>query len=419
MLVIGVDPHKDSHTLVVVDGAGCKRGQLTVPARQDGHLRAVAWARRLGEPVRWAVEDCRHVAGGLLRDLLAGGESVVAVPPRLMARARASVRQRGKSDPIDALAVARAAQREPELPAARLDEEALELRLLVDHRRALIAERTRIINRLRWHCHALDPDLAPGPRELSRKCVQAKLLGRLAACAVSVRRELALELVADIRALSEKIAALERRLTRQVTPLAPNLLAIPGVGALTAATLVGETAGIDRFASKAAFALHAGAAPIPVWSGNNVRVRLNRGGNRRLNAALHVIALTQLRPEIHPPARALYDRLTAAGKTRPEALRVLKRRLADVVYRSLHHDHQRQAHPDGSSGPPRSGTHPDSPDSQPAPGAGRAVQGGRSPSRSDAAGALDREERSELSTGGRIRHPDPRTSQRPANRSLT
>ncbi|WP_314174993.1 IS110 family transposase [Streptomyces winkii] len=159
MLVIGVDPHNDSHTLVAVDVAGRKRGQLTVPARQEGRLRRVTWARRFDEPVRWALEDCRHVVGGLLRDLLAGGQSVVAVPPKLMARARVSVRQRGKSDPIDALAVARAAQREPGLPAARLDEEALEVRLLVDHRRTLIAEHTRTINRWRWHCH---PDLVPG-----------------------------------------------------------------------------------------------------------------------------------------------------------------------------------------------------------------------------------------------------------------
>lgn len=407
MLVIGVDPHKDSHTLVAVDGAGCKRGQLTVPARQDGHLRAVTWTRRFDEPARWAVEDCRHVAGGLLRDLLAAGQSVVAVPPKLTARTRASVRQRGKSDPIDALAVARAAQREPGLPAARLDEEALDLRLLVDHRRCLIAERTRIINRLRWHCHALDPDLAPGPRELSRKCVQAQLSGRLRACPGSVRRDLALELVEDIRELTQRITALERRLTHQVTPMAPNLLALPGVGALTAATLIGETAGVDRFTSKAAFALHAGAAPIPVWSGNNVRVRLNRGGNRQLNAALHFIALTQLRPGIHPPARALYERLRANGKTRPEALRVLKRRLADVVYRNLHHDQQPQTQPAGASGLHWNSSPPDSPDSQPAPGAGRAVKGGRSPSRSDAAGALDREECSVLSTGGRIRYPEP------------
>ncbi|MFC4495595.1 transposase [Streptomyces ovatisporus] len=186
--------------------------------------------------------------------LLAGGQSVVAVPPILMARTRASVRQRGKSDPIDALAVARAAQREPGLPAARRDEEALELRLLVDHRRTLIAERTRIINRLRWHCHALDPDLAPGLRELSRKCAQAELLRRLDACPVSVRREIAVELVEDIRALTEKITALGRRLTLRVTPLAPNLAAVPGVGAVTAAVLVSETAGVDRFTSKAAFA---------------------------------------------------------------------------------------------------------------------------------------------------------------------
>jgi len=292
------------------------------------------------------VEDCRHVAGGLLRELLAGGEAVavVSVPPKLMARSRASARQRGKSDPIDALSVARAALREPGLPAARLDDEALDLRLLVDHRQTLVAERTRLINRLRWHLHALDPELAPGPRALIRACALERLALDLEARPVSVRQEIALELVERVRELTGRILGLERRLARRVVSLVPSLLAIPGLGALTAAKLVGETAGADRFRSKAAFAMHAGVAPIPVWSSNKVHVRLNRGGNRQLNTALHRIAVTQIRTGIHPPARELYDRLRAAGKTKSEALRVLKRHLSDVVYRRLLQDQQPQAH---------------------------------------------------------------------------
>lgn len=127
MVVLGVDPHKDSHTVVAVDEAGRQLARLTVRARSEGHLQALAWAQEFGPDRRWAVEDCRHVAGGLVRDLLATGESVVMVAPRLMARSRASARTRGKSDPIDALAVARAALREPDLPAAHLDPEALEV----------------------------------------------------------------------------------------------------------------------------------------------------------------------------------------------------------------------------------------------------------------------------------------------------
>ena len=168
MMVIGIDPHKQSHTAVAADELGRKKAQKTVRARRDGHRELIAWAREIAPAGRlWAVEDVRHVAGGLIRELLAAGEQIVFVPPKLMAGERRGGRERGKSDPIDALAIARLALREEgRLPAARLDEQVLEVRRLADHRDDLVAERTRVINRLRWMVHDLDPELAPAPRSL-------------------------------------------------------------------------------------------------------------------------------------------------------------------------------------------------------------------------------------------------------------
>jgi transposase len=164
MVLLGVDPHKDTHTVVAVDQAGRQLGQTTVAARTLGHGELLGWAcQRWPEERLWAVEDCRHVTGRLERDLLAAGERVVRVPPRLMAGARHAVRALGKSDPIDAPAVARAALGEPDLPTAGHDQASWEVKLLVDHREHLVAERTRAINRLRWHLHRLDPTWSTPP----------------------------------------------------------------------------------------------------------------------------------------------------------------------------------------------------------------------------------------------------------------
>jgi transposase len=182
MIVIGADSHKLSHTVVVVDCAtGELRSSETVAARTDGHARLLDWARALGEQRVWAIEDCRHVSGGLERFLVDRGERVVRVPPKLMAGARRSGRERGKSDPIDAAAVARAALREgiETLPAAFLDEEALAIKLLLDHREDLVGESTRAQNRLRWHLHDIDPELAPPERSLRHQHVLRSLGARL------------------------------------------------------------------------------------------------------------------------------------------------------------------------------------------------------------------------------------------------
>lgn len=339
MVVIGADLHKRSHTLVVVDETGRKLAEKTASATLAGHLELRRWAARWAERT-FALEDCRHLSRSLERDLLRAGERVIRVPPKLMAGARRSAREPGKSDPIDALAVARAALREPDLPVATLDGPERDVRLLVDHRDDLVSTRTQDQNRLRWHLHELMAGEEPAPRSLDRAQVLADLEVRLADEPGVVAR-LARELVSRIRALTIAIDALEREITSLVERLGPSLLELTGCGPLTAAKLIGEAAGIERFRSKAAFARHNGSAPVPVWSGNTVRHRLSRGGNRQLNVALHRIAITQMqRPG---PGREYIDHRRAAGDTTTEAIRALRRRISDEVYRRMRDDEAAQA----------------------------------------------------------------------------
>jgi transposase len=335
MVVGGADVHKRTHTFVAVDEVGRQLGQLTVRADGKGHAKVLRWARQLfpGER-RWGIEDCRHLSARLERDLLSGGEQVVRVPPKLLAQARASARTRGKSDPIDALAVARAVLREPDLPVATHDPVSRELKLLVDRREDLVAERTRMINRFRWHLDELDPHLDPSTASLSRAKTRATLAEQLVRFDGLVA-ELARDILADIDRITGVINALETRISHRVEEQAEGLIGLPGCAALTAAKIVGETAGVARFRSEACFARHAGVAPIPVWSGNTAgRVRMSRAGNRQLNAALHRIAVTQIR--LDGDGRRYYRKRLLAGDSTTEALRCLKRRLARVVFKTLH-----------------------------------------------------------------------------------
>lgn len=332
MIVVGIDPHKATHTAIAVNSNGAVIDQITVKARDTGHQQLLGWAACHGQ-VLWAVEDGRHVTGRLERALLAAGQQVVRVPPKLMGQTRRGSRERGKSDPIDATAVARVALREPDLPAATLDQHALEARLLVDRREQLVAERTREICRLIWHAHDLDPDLTLGDRRLRRHihvAATADLLDDLP----GPRARVAREILDRIDVLNHAIDGYERDIAALVRQHWPTLLDIEGCGPLTAAKLVGEVGDPHRFASAAKFAMHAGTAPIPASSGNSARVRLNRAGNRQLNAAIHRIALTQTRRP-GSRGRAYRDRKISEGKTKREATRALKRQLSNVVYRAL------------------------------------------------------------------------------------
>jgi transposase len=335
MVTIGADLHKRTHTLVAVDEHGRKLAERTASATPAGHLALLDWARERFAERHWALEDCRHLSRGFERDLLAAGETVVRVPPKLMAGMRRSGREPGKSDPIDALATARVALREPDLPVARLDGIERDLRLLVDHREDLVAERTRIEQRLRWHLHELMPGEEPPARGLDRTFVLDALATRLADVAGTVAR-IARELLVRVRELTTAIDGLEREITTLVRIQAPALLALVGCGPLTAAKLLGETAGIGRFRSRAAFARHNGTAPVPVWSGNETRHRLSRGGNRQLNVAIHRIAVTQLqRPG---RSRDYLEKRMADGDTKTEAIRALRRRISDAVFRCMRED---------------------------------------------------------------------------------
>lgn len=333
MVVLGADLHKRSHTVVVIDDAGRKLAEKTVAATDEGHLALRRWAASWPDRT-WGLEDCRHLSRRLDAELVRAGESVVRVPPKLMAGARQSSREPGKSDPIDALAVARAVLREPDLPVATLDGPDRQARLLIDHREDLVGERTRHEQRLRWFLVEL-AIAEPAPRSLGRTNAQVKLGLALAGRTEPVAR-IARDLLARIAELSTTIRALEREIEVLARVLAPTLLDLAGCGPLTAAKIVGEAAGISRFRTKEAFARHNGTAPVPVWSGNTVRHRLNRGGNRQLNVALHRIAITQVR--LGGPGKTYLEHRMAAGDTRTEALRALRRRISDEVFRRLRAD---------------------------------------------------------------------------------
>jgi len=219
-----------------------------------------------------------------------------------------------------------------DLPTAALDGPSREVRLLIAHREDLVGERTRIQNRLRWHLH----ELAPGGDHENHSLNGSKALQALEnqlANPDGLVAALALEQVKSIRALTQRINQLEQEITARTTTLAPSLLALPGCGSLTAAKLVGEVGGVLRFKSRAAFAMHNGTAPIPVSSGRTDRFRLNRGGNRQVNTALHRIAITQLR--IDGAGKDYIAKRISLGNTKKEAIRALRRRISDEVFRRM------------------------------------------------------------------------------------
>lgn len=337
MIVIGADTHKQSHTLAAVDAAtGRLVADGTVRARRRSFEDLLVWARGLEASERvWAIEDCRHVSGALERFLLVHGERVVRVPPKLMAGSRRAAREPGKSDLIDAVAIARAALREglETLPVAQLAGPELEVGLLVDHRERLVGQRTALINDLRWGLHDLWPDLEIPARALSGRGWQERIAGRLGRSEQTARVRIARDEIRRIRELTRTIDGLEAELAGLVKQLAPRLLAERGCGVLIAAKLVGEIAGSDRYASDAKLARAAGSAPIPASSGRTDRHRLDRGGNRQLNCALHRLAVTKGR--LDPQTAAYLARKQAEGKSRREALRCLKRHLARRVWKLL------------------------------------------------------------------------------------
>ena len=273
MIVIGADTHKGAHALAAVDaGTGRVRGSREIKADDAGHIAAVRWARGLDEERVWAIEDCRHVSRRLEQALLAAGERVVRVPPHRMGASRKGEREPGKSDEIDALAVARAVVKDgvEQFPVAYLNEQAMEIRLLLDHRQDLVAERTRTVNRLRWHllelCPELERSLKRGALNKSRELDRVDR--RLRKLPAGARVRVAREQVAQLRSLNRQSEQLQAELLELVKAHRPQLLAEQGCGALVAAILIGHTAGVKQFRKPSSFGLQTGTAPIPCSSGS-------------------------------------------------------------------------------------------------------------------------------------------------------
>ena len=340
MIVLGADTHKRSHTIAAVAaGTGELLASQTIQVGRRGFDVLLQWARGLGEERVWALEDCRHVSASLERLLIERGERVLRIPTHLTAKERKRSRERGKSDAIDALNVARAALQEGlgGFPMARLEGPELDLRLLVDHRERLVRHRVELNSTLLWHLHDLWPELQlPGGALFSKKW-STRIGGRLARAEQTMRVRIARDMLRRLRELTATINQLERDITILVEQIAPQLLTEPGFGPLIAAKLVGEIAGAERFATPAKLARVAGVAPIPASSGNTQRHRLDQGGNRQINAALHRVIVTRAR--CHQPTRDYLERRRREGKSTREAIRCLKTYLARHVWRLLQPPH--------------------------------------------------------------------------------
>lgn len=332
MITIGVDPHKQSHTAEAIDGCETVQAQVRVLAdrRQVEHL--VAWAAPFPQR-RWGVEGANGVGRLLAQQLVAAGEVVVDVPATLAARVRVLGSGRSdKTDEHDAAAVAVAALRHPGLRVVTAEDDTAVLHLLSERRAQLVAARTQALCRL----HSLLRSLVPGGAKRSLSSGQAALVlrGIRPVTAIDVERKaLGRDLLAEARQIEARIKTLDARIVIAVRASGSSLTEIPGVGPVLAAKIIGIVGDIDRFPTRARFAAYAGVSPVEASSGAHVRHRLNRRGNRQLNYAIHMIAVTQ---RAHAgPGRDYFERKLAEGKSPAEARRCLKRQVANVVYRHL------------------------------------------------------------------------------------
>jgi transposase len=330
MAAIGIDTHKATLAACCVDELGTPVSERTFDNDPAGHRALLDWAAQVGHDTVIGIEGSASFGAPLARFLMASGLTVREIPPQLSRRERIRTRRAGKSDPGDALAIARVAARESDLPPVRSADASLEVRLLVEAREDVVAEMTRVRNRLHADLRALLPGYGVTATNLTATRHQ-RTVGRLLRPLAGVQADLARGRLAHLRRLGIEERAFHARIGTRVA--GHPLLELPGAGLLVTAKLVGEIGDIGRFRSSDAFAALAGVAPIPASSGQTQRMRLNRGGNRQLNRALHTIALAQAFH--HAPARAYIDRKRAEGKTWREALRALKRQLVRTVFRLL------------------------------------------------------------------------------------
>lgn len=346
MITVGVDAHKDTHTLVALDQTGRSRGTLTVPARTPGHAEAITWATALAAEhgdggLRWGVEDCRHVTGLLERELIAAGQHVVRVPTVLSSGYRRSTtRTRGKSDPIDAAAIARATQSEEHLPVVTeefFDQYIAVLREISRARGQLVRDRTRQTNRLIGDLHRYDADLDTGDLSTLKAidALRPKLRRRTADDAGrEMLRALLLDALSALRALNVRINDLERQTRTNPAIKTSPLISITGCGPTTAAVILSTISPISSYRTVDAFTSAASVVPIPVASGRSHSMRVNTGGNRRLNSAFWTIAEYQSR---HPGTRGhdLYQAARTRGKSEKSALRIVRCNITKYAYRLL------------------------------------------------------------------------------------
>jgi transposase len=347
-VIIGVDPHKRSATIEVINEREQTVAQGRFGTDRDGYKAMLAAGRRHKDRV-WAVEGCNGIGRHVAQRLVADGEPVVDVPAKLSARARVFATGQGrKTDPVDAHSVAVVALRTPNLRQVVVDDTTVALRLLVDRRDQLGRARTEIVSRL----HHLLLELVPGGAKKDLSAQQARALlntVRPRDVVGKTRRWLASELIHELTVIDKKIKVAKQELTELVHSTGSRLLDLHGIGPSGAARLLGDIGDIRRFASRAHFASWNGTAPIDASSGEQNRHRLSRAGNRRINRALHIMAIVQLRHDTE--GRRYYRRRLAAGKTPMEALRALKRRLSDVVYRQMLADAKRlETGPGGHTG---------------------------------------------------------------------
>jgi transposase len=331
-VLIGVDPHKGSHTAVAIDSEETPLAQLKVRATKGQCEQLLGWAGQF-EHRRWAIEAAAGLGYLLAQQLVAAGEDVVDVPPTLSARVRVlGSGKSGKNDPNDALSTAVAALRGRRLQVVAPDDFAAILRMLADRYRDLSSLRTQAVCRL----HAKLANLIPGglSGHLSAAHAEAMLTSITAPDGiVAERKQQANDLCRDVSRLDGELATLKNRITIAVAAAKTSVTDLHGVGPVVAALIIGHSGDITRFASRHHYASYNGSAPVEASSGPKRRHRLNSRGNRQLNHALHVIAVTQLRHDT--PGRVYYQRKLAEGKTKKEALRALKRRVSDAVYRQL------------------------------------------------------------------------------------
>jgi transposase len=337
-VIIGMDPHKRSATIEIINDREKILAQGRFGTDRDGYRAMLTLGRRHKDRI-WAIEGCAGIGRHIAQRLIADGETVIDVPAKLSARARVFATGQGrKTDPVDAHSVAVAALRTNGLRPVIADDTTVVLRLLVDRRDILGRARTDVINRI----HKLLLELLPGGAKKHLSAIQARALlatVRPRDIVGRTRRQLAGELITELTAIDKKIKTANRQLTELVHATGSNLLQLYGIGPSGAARLIGDIGDIARFASRGHFASWNGTAPLDASSGDQHRHRLSRAGNRRINRVLHIMAVVQLRNDTE--GRRYYRRKLAAGKTTMEAMRALKRRLSDVVYRQIAADAKR------------------------------------------------------------------------------